>query len=392
MRTDHPGPVVRFKIQIQLTYSTFVSDPESTAMSLTTNQDIDPSKLRQAFGFFPSGVVAVAAEVDGDITGLAASSFTSVSLDPPLVSISLASTSKTWPDLRRARHLGLTVLAEHHADVCRQLSGPVEQRFDDVAITTSPEGAVTLDEGIASFDCTVYEEVKAGDHLVVILALHSFDHDNDDATPPLVFHKSGFAKLARPTGLRYKELAATETPIAPVLAERWSPRSFDPAYTIDDETVTSLLEAARWAPSGSNHQARRFIVGRRGTETFDKIASTLSAGNQRWAPRASLLVLAIRIDHDAEGTVHRHADYDTGQSIAHLQIQAANLGLASRQMGGFDPIRAAELFGLEAPYFVSTVTAVGKSGRLDDLDADTIEREREPRERLPLSELVLVRD
>src|SRR6187431_1413903 len=100
-------------------------------MTLTTNQDLDPLRLRQAFGFFPSGVVAVAAEVDGVITGLVASSFTSVSLDPPLVSVSLASTSKTWPDLRRATRLGLTVLAEHHAAVCRQLSGPVDQRFTD---------------------------------------------------------------------------------------------------------------------------------------------------------------------------------------------------------------------------------------------------------------------
>ena len=91
-----------------------------------------PGRLREAFGVFPSGVVAVAAEVDGELVGLAASSFTSVSLDPPLVSFSVANTSKTWPALRRAAHLGLTVLADHHGEVCRQLAGPVEHRFDDV--------------------------------------------------------------------------------------------------------------------------------------------------------------------------------------------------------------------------------------------------------------------
>ena len=63
---------------------------------LTTNQDLDPVRLREAFGTFPSGVVAVAAEVDGVLTGLAASSFTPVSLDPPLVQFSIANTSKTW--------------------------------------------------------------------------------------------------------------------------------------------------------------------------------------------------------------------------------------------------------------------------------------------------------
>ena len=73
-----------------------------TVTSLTTNQDLDPRRLREAFGAFPSGVVAVAARVDDELVGLAASSFTSVSLEPALVSFSVANTSKTWPTLRRA--------------------------------------------------------------------------------------------------------------------------------------------------------------------------------------------------------------------------------------------------------------------------------------------------
>lgn len=163
-------------------------------MSLHTNQDLDPARLRQAFGVFPSGVVAVAAEVDGRLTGLAASSFTSVSLEPPLVSFSVAATSKTWPDLRRARHLGVTVLAEHHGDVCRQLAGPVESRFDDIPLKASDEGAVTLDEGLARFDCTVYREVEAGDHVLVLLRLHAVEHPGTGS--PLIFHRSGFGRLA----------------------------------------------------------------------------------------------------------------------------------------------------------------------------------------------------
>jgi flavin reductase (DIM6/NTAB) family NADH-FMN oxidoreductase RutF len=165
----------------------------TTIAGLTTNQDLDPRRLRDAFGVFPSGVVAVAATVDGTPVGLAASSFTSVSLDPPLVSFSVANTSKTWPDLRRAAHLGLTVLAEHHDEVCRQLAGPVEQRFDDIAISASDDGAITLDEGLARFDCTIYREVEAGDHLVVLLRLHAVEHS---VGQPLVFHRSGFGRLA----------------------------------------------------------------------------------------------------------------------------------------------------------------------------------------------------
>jgi flavin reductase (DIM6/NTAB) family NADH-FMN oxidoreductase RutF len=160
---------------------------------LQTNQDLDPRRLRDAFGIFPCGVVAVAANVDGMPVGLAASSFTSVSLDPPLVSISVARASKTWPDLRRSSHVGVTILAEHHSEVCRQLAGPVDHRFDGLGVSASDHGALTLDEGLARFDCTIYREVEAGDHVIVLLQLHAVEHS---VGQPLVFHRSGFGRLA----------------------------------------------------------------------------------------------------------------------------------------------------------------------------------------------------
>ena len=171
--------------------------PVHTTPDFTTNQDLDPARLRQAFGVFPSGVVAVAAAVDGELVGLAASSFTSVSLDPPLVSFSIANTSKTWPDLRRADRLGVTVLADHHGPTCRQLAGPVDDRFTGVPATVSERGAVTIDDGIARFDTSIYREVEAGDHTIVLLELHGVDHDTTEGATisPLVFHRSGFQRL-----------------------------------------------------------------------------------------------------------------------------------------------------------------------------------------------------
>lgn len=165
-------------------------------ITFPTNQDLDPVRLREAFGSFPTGVVAVAAEVNGQLLGLAASSFTSVSLDPPLVSINLATASKTWPDLRRAAHLGLTVLADHHGPLCRQLAGPVDERFTDVAHTVTAEGAVIIDDGLATFDTTVYREVDAGDHVLVLLELHAVDHGSRSLSP-LVFHRSQFGSFAQ---------------------------------------------------------------------------------------------------------------------------------------------------------------------------------------------------
>ena len=163
------------------------------AGSFATNQDLDADRLRQAIGFFPSGVVAVAAEVDGRLIGLAASSFTSVSLDPPLVSFSIANTSKTWPDLRRASHLGVTVLADHHGRVARQLAGPVDDRFDGLDLDAGADGAITLADGLAAFDTTIHDEVLAGDHTIVLLRLHAVRRA--EASSPLVFHGSVFRRL-----------------------------------------------------------------------------------------------------------------------------------------------------------------------------------------------------
>jgi flavin reductase (DIM6/NTAB) family NADH-FMN oxidoreductase RutF len=164
--------------------------------SFPTNQDLDPDRLRRAFGIFPTGVVAVAARVSDQLLGLAASSFTSVSLEPPLVSVSIANGSKTWPDLRRATHLGVTILADHHRVVARQLAGPVDGRFTGLEVTLSDGGAVTLADGLARFDTTIYREIEAGDHTIVLLRLRAIEHPADDSLP-LVFHRSGFGRLER---------------------------------------------------------------------------------------------------------------------------------------------------------------------------------------------------
>lgn len=161
-----------------------------------TNQDLDQRRLREAFGVFPSGVVAVAAQVDGRPVGLAASSFTSVSIDPPLVSFSIRTASKTWPDLRRATHLGVTILADHHGPLARQLAGDPEHRFDDVAVAVGEGGGLTLPDGVAQFDTTIYREVEAGDHTIIVLRLHGVR--NEGEAQPLVFHRSRFDSLLAP--------------------------------------------------------------------------------------------------------------------------------------------------------------------------------------------------
>ena len=158
---------------------------------------LDPAALRQAFGAFPSGVVAVAARVDGDLVGLAASSFTSVSLEPALVSFSIADGSSTWPVLRRAGRLGLSVLADHHGGACRQLAGPAAHRFDGLDVVDTDGGAVVLHDAVTAFQCVVREEIEAGDHTIVLLELEEV---HEGAGWPLVFHRSAFARIRESFG------------------------------------------------------------------------------------------------------------------------------------------------------------------------------------------------
>jgi flavin reductase (DIM6/NTAB) family NADH-FMN oxidoreductase RutF len=160
--------------------------------SITTSP-LDPNTLRRALGAFPSGVVAVGAQVDGGPVGLAASSFTSVSLEPALVSFAVANTSSTWPRLRRAGHLGLSVLADHHHTACRQLAGPAQHRFDGLVLRRTDEGAVLLDDAVAMFEGSIHQEIEAGDHTMVLLRLHAVE--DPGLASPLVFHRSDFSRI-----------------------------------------------------------------------------------------------------------------------------------------------------------------------------------------------------
>ena len=92
-----------------------------------------------------------------------------MSLEPALVSFSIANTSSTWPALRDAGHLGLSVLADHHGEVCRRLAGPADNRFDGVEVRVTDGGAVLLADAVATFDCTIHREVEAGDHTIALL-------------------------------------------------------------------------------------------------------------------------------------------------------------------------------------------------------------------------------
>jgi flavin reductase (DIM6/NTAB) family NADH-FMN oxidoreductase RutF len=158
-----------------------------------TAPPLGPARLRQVYGAFPTGVTAVAGLVDSEPVGITANSYTSVSLDPPLVSFCAAHSSTTWPRLRRAERLGISVLAEDQQHIGRRLASPAADRFADVAWYATADGAVLLDGAAAWLETSILSLVPAGDHDIVVLAVH--DLDLRHGAKPLVFHASGFATV-----------------------------------------------------------------------------------------------------------------------------------------------------------------------------------------------------
>jgi nitroreductase len=177
--------------------------------------------------------------------------------------------------------------------------------------------------------------------------------------------------------------------LLPALAQRWSPRAFK-ADSVSTSDLKVILEAARWAASSSNVQPWRFLVGRKGTETYDKIFATLVPFNQSWAVNADVLILGYAELKTPKGDANVYALYDLGQAAASLAIQATALGLHSHPMGGFDHAAAKATFGLTEDQGLGAVIAVGYQDEpVTIANPQVLERELAPRDRKPLSEIAL---
>ena len=138
--------------------------------------------------------------------------------------------------------------------------------------------------------------------------------------------------------------------VLPLFHSRWSPRSFSDRE-VSTADLEKVFEAARWAASSFNEQPWRFLVGTRGSETYKKIFDTLMPFNQLWAASAPVLILGVaKTTFSHNNTPNRVALYDLGAAASYLTLQAAALGLATHQMGGFDPEAARKAFAISDDY------------------------------------------
>jgi nitroreductase len=159
---------------------------------------------------------------------------------------------------------------------------------------------------------------------------------------------------------RVESTVVSESPMHDLIARRWSPREFS-NRPVEPENLSSLFEAARWAPSSYNQQPWSFVVARRENPAdFERLLGLLAEQNAAWARSAPVLAISVaQRNFSHNGQPNRFAFHDVGQAVAYLTTQATSLGLSVHQMGGYDVERARELLAIPAGYEPVAAIALG---------------------------------
>ncbi|GGG51830.1 nitroreductase family protein [Hymenobacter glacieicola] len=182
--------------------------------------------------------------------------------------------------------------------------------------------------------------------------------------------------------------APTTFPVQETIRKRWSPRSFA-SYPVAPETLQQVFEAASWAASAMNEQPWRYIYAHHANqEAFQKMVDCLLPGNQPWAKNAPVLILALAKTQYDNGNPNGAALHDLGLANANLILEATALGLHGHFMGGFDAAKTREAFQIPENLQPVTFIALGYLGAAEQLEEPFLSREKAPRQRKPLTEIV----
>jgi nitroreductase len=157
-----------------------------------------------------------------------------------------------------------------------------------------------------------------------------------------------------------------ENAVDEIFINRWSPRAMS-AEALDEATLRTLLEAARWAPSSNNNQPWRFIYARRDTPHWERFFNLLDEGNQNWAINAAVLMVVVSKATFDSGKPSRTHSFDTGAAWLSLALQGSMKGLVVHGMQGFSYERAQKELQVPDGYTVEAMIAIGKPGRKEVL-------------------------
>jgi len=155
---------------------------------------VDPQMMRSVLGHFVSGVTVVTATAPEGPVGFTCQSFSSLSLEPPLVAFAPSRSSRTWPQLRDARRFCVNVLAERQSELSTQFARSGTDKFAGVPWTPSPHGSPVLDGVVAWIDSELWAEYDGGDHTIVVARV--LDLGADGSRTPLLFHRGAYGLQA----------------------------------------------------------------------------------------------------------------------------------------------------------------------------------------------------
>jgi flavin reductase (DIM6/NTAB) family NADH-FMN oxidoreductase RutF len=170
------------------------TDPGPAAPAPRRGRPVEEARFRQVLGHFPTGVVVVTSTLDGKPVGLSVGSFSSLSLDPPMVLFCVDRSSTTWPVVERTGVFCVNVLADDQEDVARRFAIRGADRFAGIGWDDAPSGAPILDDVLAWIDCTVDRVDEGGDHFIVLGRVIDLGVRREGV--PLVFFRGGYGSFA----------------------------------------------------------------------------------------------------------------------------------------------------------------------------------------------------
>lgn len=155
----------------------------------------DSRVFRDVLASYPTGVCVITARNDaGDKFGLVVGSFTSISLDPPLVGFFPGKRSRSWAGIEKTGRFCVNILGAHQSELCRRFSTRFDERFAGLDHGSSPAGMPLLAGTLGWIDCRIERVVEVGDHWLVVGAVEDLGPGTDES--PLMFFRGGYHDLA----------------------------------------------------------------------------------------------------------------------------------------------------------------------------------------------------
>jgi flavin reductase (DIM6/NTAB) family NADH-FMN oxidoreductase RutF/DNA-binding IclR family transcriptional regulator len=278
---------------------------------------IEMARFRQVLGHFPTGVAVITGvDADGQPAGMAIGSFSSVSLDPPLVAFMPDKSSSSWPKFRDSGHFCVNILGSDQESVCRTFAVSGGDKFAELAWHPATSGSPILDGVLAWIDCDIEVVHEAGDHYIVIGAVRELDVGS--TALPLVFFQGGYGRFSS------LSLAAWESDLVLQMrsADLARPHMEELAEELEVESVASAVVGADMvlvARAGRlQSQSLPTAVGQR--IPFEPPMGTAFVA---WAPQSAQDAWFERLGRDADSSIRvglertlaevREAGYSVGR-------------------------------------------------------------------------------